>query len=142
MQALGVVLRQTWPRVPAHAQTLWDHLVEEHKAAESSNVLPPQPAEEHDSSGMSEQQCSSEIGKDAEKNTGIPNMQHMGASETKKELRKAIVEVAEVLWWAGGEAFREQVQHASSEVSGRLLQEVTCIHTMRSSGLQATEPDC
>ncbi len=61
----------------------------------------------------------------------MPSMQLYPKSESSKECAEAIVEAAEVLWWAGGEAFREHVQKASSEGSNRLL---GCIQTV--------QPDC
>ena len=142
MQALGVVLRQTWPRVPAHAQTLWNRLAEEHTAAGSFTVMPQQPVEEDGNDVASESQSGGKAVEDAEKDAGVPNMQHMGTTETREELQKAIAEVAEVVWWAGGEAFREHVQQASCEVSNRLLRQVTCMQTVRSTGLQAGPRGC
>ena len=36
LQALTLVLRHTWPRMPAHAQLVWDHLAEEYGTTAAS----------------------------------------------------------------------------------------------------------
>ena len=129
VQALKVVLRQTWPRVPAHAQTLWDHLAEQHQAAVASEVPRLSPGREHESFNMSEQRDDGDYTEDTEEDAKMHSMQLKAKSESDEELAKTIVEAAEILWWAGGAAFREHLQQASSEVSKRLLRKLPCIQT-------------
>ncbi len=91
----------------------------------------PLSAEEHDSAGVSEQENGGRRAEDTEEGVEMLSVQPEGSGESSKELNEAIVEAAQVLWWAGGEVFREHLQQASSEASKRLLR---CI--------QPVQPDC
>lgn len=136
VQALRVVLRQTWPRVPAHAKALWDHLAEAHQAAEFSKQTRVLPGEKHDSFGAIEQRDHGNHVEDPEETVKTHSMQLKGKSESNEELAKAIIRSAEILWWAGGDAFREHLQKASSDVSNCLLRKLSCIQTFQSNGMQ------
>ncbi len=46
-------------------------------------------------------------------------------SQSRQELSQALVETAEVVWWAGGDAFRERLQQAPPAMSGGLLQRIS-----------------
>lgn len=149
VQALRIVLRQTWPRLPTHAHIVWDHLAAEYKtaellASEPAVLLPCHAAEQRDGTASSKPKNRSRTGKESSaKEEHLPSsglavssgskegdLQLSGAesasrSRSRQELSQAIVETAEVVWWAGGDAFRERLQQAPPAMSGGLLQRIS-----------------
>lgn len=125
MQALQTVLKQTWPRLPAHAQLVWEHLAQEYAAAVASASQPQcvtqeperRRSDEHQNGSVTQEYSSDE----GSRSTGIMNAD---AIKSTRELEQAIVEAAEVLWWAGGEAFREQLRLGSQTRPCALLQSI------------------
>ena len=119
------MLRQTWPRIPAHAKALWDHLAAEHEAAEALEEMPHQPAEDNSSNGLCEQHGVHSNTEGTEEDIQMPSMRRQDRSESRQELTQAIAEAAEVIWWAGGEVFREHLQQAPSKASKARLHKVS-----------------
>ena len=128
LQALGLVLMQTWPRVPAHAQLVWDHLAEEYNATAASI---PQLRHSHgDGKGFSSEphhNCSPVSEDSIEDGTGSKSRLNGNSSESKENVLRAIVKAAEVLWRTGGKAFQEQMQQRTSENQNALLQSVVSV---------------
>ena len=124
LQALVTVLKHTWPRLPAHAQVVWNHLSEEYTAAEASCASAEsdyaardendkrKSSRLHTGNGM--QVVSSE--------EGTPRSMLSEECSGKEQIVRAIIEAAEILWWAGGEAFREHLQQSCRSQPEVLLQ--------------------
>ena len=91
LQALRVVLRQTWPRVSAHAQTLWAHLAEQHQAAEASKQTKFLPGEQHDGIKIVEQRDGGNHAENTEEDAKMHSMQLREKSESVEDLAEAIV---------------------------------------------------
>ena len=123
MQALALVLRHTWPRVPAHAQLVWDHLAEEYRATAACTPQLHRSRDECKDSSSEAHHNSSQI-----LEGGIGRTGRLDNSSTKsmEEVHAEIVRAAEVLWRAGGEAFQEHMQKAPDNQSA-LLQRIMSV---------------
>ena len=93
LKALHAVLALTWPRLPAHASLIWQHISREYESELA--------VERAASSGRQDAATDScETGEGA----------GMHAADARRQEALAWLErVAQVLWWAGGEPFREHV---------------------------------
>jgi hypothetical protein len=107
LAALHAVLSRTWPRLPAHASLIWQHILREYES-EAATARTASPGEQET----------------AEKNDGAGP--HGGHEVDAKRLEALgwLERVAQVLWWGGGEPFREQVQ--AQQLSGD-LEALVCI---------------
>lgn len=118
------VLKHTWPRLPAHARVVWDHLLEEYTAAEAScaSTESDHAAREEDDKSMSSRLLTGTVKQVVSSEEGTPRSMLSEACSGKEQLVRAIGEAAEILWWAGGEAFREHLQQSCRKQPGALLQ--------------------
>lgn len=113
LRALRSVLERAWPRLPAHASLIWQHIAREYEseralarasAAAAAQGHPSASArnaalEPHADTNGSEAQ-SSEVA--AEGNQSV--------DAQRQEACLWLERVAEVLWWGGGEPFREELE--------------------------------
>jgi len=105
LRALHAALRAGWPRLPPHARLVWRHLA---ATAAWGPALGAEGAREPDEGGGA--------------TPAAPQPAHareagQGLGNAAEEGRWAAA-VAEVLWWAGGEAFREEVRGGSEAAGG------------------------
>jgi len=105
LRALHAALRAGWPRLPPHARLIWRHLA---ATAAWGPALGAEGAREPDEGGGT--------------TPAAPQPPH--ATEPGQGLGDAAAEgrwaaaVSEVLWWAGGGAFREEVRGGSEAAGG------------------------
>ena len=118
------VLKHTWPRLPAHAKVVWDHLSEEYTAAKASSAgaESDHAAGEEDDKSVSSKRHTGNGMQGVSSEEGTPRSMLSEACSGKEELVRAIAEAAGILWWAGGEAFREHLQQSCKRQPGALLQ--------------------
>ena len=111
LRALHAVLSTTWPRLPAHAGLIWQHVAREY---ESEMAMTRAAA----SSGRSDEAAgSSDAGDGASMHA---------ADAMRQETQGWLERVAQVLWWAGGEPFREQVQALQQSGDLQALVQAAC----------------
>ena len=129
LQALALVLMQTWPRVPAHAQLLWRHLEEEYDATASST--PHCSHEDYKDFSFETHHGFSQVSEDSlGDGTGRRDRLDGNGSESKGKVLEGIVKAAEILWRTGGEAFQKYVQHKVPESQGALLQRIVSMQNI------------
>ena len=120
------MLRHTWPRTPAHAQLVWDHLAEEYGATAASIQQLDRSRDECKDSSSETHHKRSQVLED-----GIGRTGRLDGNDSKsmEEVLAEIVRAAEVLWRAGGEAFQEHVQQKAPENQSALLQRIMSVQS-------------
>ncbi|BDA44453.1 Uncharacterized protein At2g39910 at C-terminar half [Coccomyxa sp. Obi] len=128
---LHAVLKHTWPRLPAHAGLLWQHVAQEYtreaqfalKSEASAGQEVPSVGPVSGSGTMNGKDSSGGHGQ----SSGESNESYATtASEKRQELMAWLQRIAEVLWWAGSEPFREKVraQQATDASSAALWKDL------------------
>ena len=101
VQALGVVMRQTWPRLPTHAHIVWDHLAAEYKtteppASEPAVLLPCHAAEEQDGTPSSKGKNGSGTGTESSaEEVHLPGTGNVVSSESKEGMCTCLAQRAQ-----------------------------------------------
>ena len=104
LRALRSVLARAWPRLPAHASLIWQHIAREYEsecalarasAAAAADDLPSVSGADRSASEATPSESVAEGSKDMD--------------AQRREAYLWLERVAEVLWWGGGEPFREEV---------------------------------
>lgn len=109
LQALHTVLARTWPRLPTHAGLIWQHVADEYKS-ETRIMRADCSVNDTAAAASSRNTVQQQAGAGQTCEAG-ENAEHAD-EETDKKRQEALVwleRVARVLWWSGGEPFREGI---------------------------------
>ena len=112
LRTLRSVLARAWPRLPAHASLIWQHIAREYESeralarasvAAAADDLPSA------SGGPAVLQPGADSNVSEAQSLGAVVEGYARAHAQRPEACLWLERVAEVLWWGGGEPFREEL---------------------------------